>query len=399
MIPPRRHLAARRAFAAALASALALALVALAVLLAPAPAGAIPAFARKYRFSCTTCHAHFPRLKPYGEEFAGRGFGLEPGADPARATIDVGDPLLALPRDFPLALRFDAFAQGSEATPELDLQSPWIFKLLTGGQIAEKVGFYAYFILEKGEPGKIEDAYVQLSEVFGLPVNVLAGQFQLSDPVVKRELRLQRMDYEILRVRPGRSLVDLTYDRGVAIAGGGGPVAAVLMVTNGTGIERADPTFDGDARKNFALHLAAQLGPVRLGAFGLAGGARLEGETNDTFVVGPQADVALGDRVQLSAAWLERRDSNASFTPGGASDLATRGGWGQITWLPGGADGRWAAVALYQRVDSDQRDLEVEATAAAASLLLRRNVRLTSELAFDLLAERWSGSVGTVVAY
>jgi len=65
---------------------LGLAAVALA-LLAPADAAAIPAFARKYRQSCTTCHAPFPRLKPYGEEFAGRGFRMEEGAEPGR-----GDP-------------------------------------------------------------------------------------------------------------------------------------------------------------------------------------------------------------------------------------------------------------------------------------------------------------------
>ena len=49
-------------------------------LVAPRDAQAIPAFARKYRFSCTTCHAPFPRLKPYGDEFAGRGFRVGGGA-------------------------------------------------------------------------------------------------------------------------------------------------------------------------------------------------------------------------------------------------------------------------------------------------------------------------------
>ena len=41
------------------------------------PAEAIPAFARKYQFSCSTCHAPAPRLKPFGEAFAARGFRLE----------------------------------------------------------------------------------------------------------------------------------------------------------------------------------------------------------------------------------------------------------------------------------------------------------------------------------
>ena len=34
---------------------------------------AIPAFARKYRFSCNTCHVAPPKLKAYGDEFAGNG--------------------------------------------------------------------------------------------------------------------------------------------------------------------------------------------------------------------------------------------------------------------------------------------------------------------------------------
>ncbi|MDZ7763881.1 MAG: hypothetical protein U5K00_05575 [Melioribacteraceae bacterium] len=29
---------------------------------------AIPAFARKYDMSCTTCHTPFPKLKAYGDE-------------------------------------------------------------------------------------------------------------------------------------------------------------------------------------------------------------------------------------------------------------------------------------------------------------------------------------------
>ena len=40
----------------------------------PADSNAIPAFARRYKISCTTCHAPIPKLKPYGDEFAGNGF-------------------------------------------------------------------------------------------------------------------------------------------------------------------------------------------------------------------------------------------------------------------------------------------------------------------------------------
>ena len=72
--------------------------------LIPQTASAIPAFARKYNFSCTTCHAPFPRLKDYGEEFAGAGFRLPPGEEPKRAYRDTGDELLTLQRDVPAAI-------------------------------------------------------------------------------------------------------------------------------------------------------------------------------------------------------------------------------------------------------------------------------------------------------
>ena len=42
----------------------------------PDDAEAIPAFGRKYRMSCSTCHAPIPRLKAYGDDFAGNGFVL-----------------------------------------------------------------------------------------------------------------------------------------------------------------------------------------------------------------------------------------------------------------------------------------------------------------------------------
>ena len=47
-----------------------------AVLLLPATSEAVPAFARKYRMSCTTCHAPAPRLKSYCDDFEGNAFML-----------------------------------------------------------------------------------------------------------------------------------------------------------------------------------------------------------------------------------------------------------------------------------------------------------------------------------
>jgi hypothetical protein len=45
-----------------------------------APAEAVPAFARKYQTSCTTCHTAWPALNPFGEAFRRNGFRF-PGDD------------------------------------------------------------------------------------------------------------------------------------------------------------------------------------------------------------------------------------------------------------------------------------------------------------------------------
>jgi hypothetical protein len=44
------------------------------VLLDAAPAGAVPAFSRKYQTSCQTCHVIFPKLNPFGEAFRLNGY-------------------------------------------------------------------------------------------------------------------------------------------------------------------------------------------------------------------------------------------------------------------------------------------------------------------------------------
>lgn len=381
-----------------------LAAAALSLLLVPQDAAAIPAFARRYRVSCTTCHAPFPRLKPYGEEYAGRGFALEPGQEPARATIDAGDDLLSLPREFPLAVRFDAFAElASKRDPRLDLQTPTVFKALTGGQIADKVSYYTYFIIENGgEAMGLEDAWVQFSSIFGLPVDLVVGQFQICDPIVKRELRLTREDYEILRVRPGASAVNLTYDRGLILAWHAPYGVEILaMVTNGNGIGPGTATFDDDKYKNVGLRAAAPAGPARIGLFGSAGKARdaASGLVNTTLYVGPDVALELGEHLAVSGQWLWRRDSNASFDPASVGHLDTRGAWLEVVWLPGGPNGRTSVVLLGNKVISDDPAAERESAALGAGYLWRRNVRVVAEARYDWRLDQARLSLGTVLAF
>jgi hypothetical protein len=373
------------------------------VVASAAPASAIPAFARKYQISCSTCHAPFPRLKPYGEEFAGRGFRMEdPAAEPARATLDVGDPLLRLPRDLPLALRFDGFASYKEdAAAETDFELPWVVKLLSGGPIHDRISYYVYGIFEDGESIKLEDAWVQFNSVAGMPVDLLAGQFQVSDPLFKRELRLERNDYEIYRIRVGEVPTNLTYDRGLVITWHApAEVDAVLEVVNGNGIGAVtDGDFDGDADKNFAGRLVRSFGPTRLGVFGGWGrSSGPAGAESDLWVLGPDVALDVGDRWQLNAQYLERRDSDPRYERHAGDDFVTRGGFAEAHWLPQGADGRWVLTGLYNWIESDVEPRYQDAS-LTCTRLLRRNFRLVAEGEYDLEAERTRASLGFSTAF
>lgn len=280
--------------------------------LLPGRAEAIPAFARKYQFSCSTCHAPVPRLKPFGEAFAARGFRLEdPAQEPPRATHDTGDPTLRLMRELPLAFRLDGYASWKEnEAAETDTEFPWAFKILSGGQIHERISYYMYFILEKGGVQGLEDAWLQFNTPLNLPINVTVGQFQVCDPLFKREARLERYDYEIFGTRVGASPISLTYDRGVIASWSfPGAVDTVVQVVNGNGIHEADEAgnFDEDGLKNVSLRLARTFNRVRLGAFSYWGKTTgIEGD-NRTYYIGPDAVISFSDRVQLNLQYLERR--------------------------------------------------------------------------------------------
>jgi len=392
-------------------------IVAVVDLLTPESSAGAPAFARKYRISCTTCHAPPPRLKPFGEEFAGRGFRMEGAQEPTRAYYDTGDPLLLLPRDLHIGLRMEGFASWKEdQVAETDVEFPWVWKIISGGPLSESASYYFYFLVERGEVEGLEDAYLQLNGLFGLPVDLIAGQFQVSDPLFKRELRLERFDYLIYKASVGDSRVDLTYDRGLmfgwAFPGG---IETILEIVTGSGIAHADDArnFDRDKYKNAALRLTRSFGPVRVGVFGYYGKEEMEESTakqayaavdslrtNEMTYWGPDLTLMLGRAVEVNAQYLERRDDHPFFLPATTvSDIVTRGGFAEIHAFPQGQDGRWVLSGLYNRVESDDPDAEEETVSLTVSHLLARNLRLLIEGGRDLERETNRATVGLVSAF
>ena len=124
----------------------------------PADLEGVPAFARKHKLSCKTCHDPFPRLKPFGEEFAGNGFTID-GKVPSRYHSDTGDDKLSLLRSIPLAIRMDLFVTNNKSGSEVfDLSMPYNVKLVSGGVLAKNISYYFYFFFaERGEVAGLED--------------------------------------------------------------------------------------------------------------------------------------------------------------------------------------------------------------------------------------------------
>lgn len=380
-----------------------------------APASAIPAFARRYRVTCSLCHAPVPRLNEFGETFAGNGFQMAPGAEPVD-TIATGDPLLELANNLPLAVRLDLFGQVLTASDDLDaradFQTPYGIKLLSGMPIAKNVSYYMYFFMsERGEVAGLEDAYLQFTDMFGSGVALMIGQFQLSDPLFKRELRLEFEDYNVYRVRVGETRLDLTYDRGlmaVASPWEGGDIAVQLV--NGRGISEAgeDRLFDEDAFKTVAGRLSQSIGPLRLGAYALYGPEENGDLSNEVVIWGPDATIGFGP-VELNGQFLRRTDTRPFFLDTD-EETTVDALLGELIWAPQGPTGRWFVTGLYNRVWADDPIFTVrqgeetpidryETGALGATWLLARNIRFLGETQWDFELERARFTFGVVSAF
>lgn len=398
----------------------------------PRTASAIPAFARKYRVSCMQCHAPVPRLNAFGEAFAGNGFEFAVG-EPPRDTVATGDALLRLQSDLPLAIRYDAYLRGltnpSGGDNAIDFQTPWVIKLLSGGQVADKISYYLYFLLtERGEVAGLEDAYVQFTDVASTGVSLIVGQFQVSDPLFKRELRLEYEDYQAYRVRVGLATADLTYDRGLMALWSpreGSDVAFELVSGRGLNPASVNKQYDGDDAKSGLVRLSQDIGSFRVGVFGYRGNETEAGVRNTISMWGPDATAPLGSFGEVNFSFVRRTDSDpffgtcsvASPCPGNVTSpfsTTVNSGFAEAVFWPQGPSGRWFFTALYNWVDSDTPVVSLrlgeqdegtgylskyQTATGGIHYLLKRNVRLMGEAGWDFEREQMRLVLGTMLAF
>ncbi len=380
-------------------------------------AWAMPEFARRYNMSCAACHSAFPRLNKFGEEFAANNMRLPHWKD---STAKIGDDRLALPAYPPFAVRAQAYTQvrdGKSIDPltgqtdgsTTDFQSPYLVKILSSAPLSDYITYYFYAILaEKGTNGEtlVEDAWFRHSNIFSTGIGMQLGQFQLSDLMFPREVRMPFQDYMVYR------MAGITYDRGVLFDRDIGPVEAAFGLVNGNGItdnlninspgyRRPDKMFDNDNSKTAFGRIGMDIGPVSAGLFGAAGkqrgiesgnaGLNSSGRNTDKRTVGLDLSGDFGGNIYWYAQYLWNSwDGFLDVDP--SRDYRWHGGFAGVDYIP---SERWAFSMLYNYADAGDlantdtiyEGIDINSLSLTASYYFMRNVKGIAEINFDFLDE------------
>jgi hypothetical protein len=215
-------MATKTAMKQSLSMAAAVALILSAAFLAPEKGQAIPAFARQYQTSCTTCHSDFPKLNDFGKAFKDAGFKF-PNDD--ETFIKVPPTMLgaeqqkqlwpkvvwpgSIPGMPPIGLRMNTFFQvqgkrrgafdvlttapgdvPSSFVPRTDFQTG-LFSIFTAGNFGSDIAFWVdedFSVGGDNTAGGLGDGYlkfVNIGRFIHLPKDALSlrvGQFELDLP-------------------------------------------------------------------------------------------------------------------------------------------------------------------------------------------------------------------------
>jgi hypothetical protein len=288
-----------------------------------------------------------------------------------------------------------------------DFQAPYLIKLLSSAPLSDHITYYFYGIFaEKGGNGEtlIEDAWFRHDDAFGTGIAAQLGQFQLADLMFPRETRMTFQDFMVYR------MAGLTYDRGVLFSRELGPVDAALGFVNGNGItanfpinspgyRRPDRMFDNDSSKVTFGRVGADVGPVGVGLFGLAGkqlnatgAAGTSAGTRDTDkrAIGLDLSGDVGGKVFWFAQGVWSR-WEGFLDP--AQDYDWFGGFAGVDYVPGG---RWTYSLLLNYADAGDfagtntvyEGIDMRTLTLAASYYFMRNVKAIVEVNFDFLKSR-----------
>lgn len=173
-------------------------LAAVVLFIVPVESYGIPAFARKYKTSCTTCHIAIPKRNAFGEAFRRNGFVLPKGD--AQLTKEEPVSLGAegwkeafpdaiwpgvIPANFPLAvyvhnrLTYDPLKPDGQ---KIGFDMPHELELLFGGAFGNDVGLFGEWIFFEGGQNAVgmQRFFFQFNDIVGPKdvLNIKLGRFE-----------------------------------------------------------------------------------------------------------------------------------------------------------------------------------------------------------------------------
>ena len=293
----------------------------------PPKASAIPAFARKYQTSCSTCHNDFPELNDFGEAFKKNGFRFPKDDETyvkeapvllgARAQREAFPNAIypgEIPGAIPIAFRYSGFMQYNSKqplqlgfTPRTDLFAPNTFTILAAGAFGQNLSFWIDDDISaggSGADGGLGDGYLKYNDLgryLHLPrnaLNVRFGQFELDLPFTEaRTINLTGYDIYGETATAGtlgttaNPFVFASPQRGIEIGGypNNGNFEWSLAFVNGNNADPASRNakdvyfrvsqrfnLERDAKERAEVQAAGPTGPrdhtsIRFGAFGYYG--------------------------------------------------------------------------------------------------------------------------------
>lgn len=301
------------------------------------PAGAVPVFSRKYQTSCTTCHAIFPKLNPFGEAFRLNGYRMpkETEEQIKQTPVSLGSeaykkiwPKMVAPSDLPGFAPFAlntklAILYASSIDPVTgktvvnnDFQFPQEVNIFTAGTLGEHFSFFGELTFGQETDGsittEIEHAQLHINSPFGPEhaVNFKVGKFapDVTDGFQEMWLMTDNGVDSLFAFSP------IGFNGGTGLAEDVGISLPALVqglefygvahhrwfytlgLTNGLPpTDAAQGTFDGNSRKDYYARLDYKFGgmgldgdtggkslpaenwrenSVRIGAFGYRGDGR-----------------------------------------------------------------------------------------------------------------------------
>ena len=362
--------------------------------LLPAPADAIPAFARKYQFSCYD----LPRAVPAAQALRRRVRRRAASGSRTRARSRRAPPTTPAIRcsSCTATCRSRSASTASRRTRRTPTPRPTSsgrgsVKLLSGGPITDRISYYFYFIFEKGESTGSRTPTCSSTTSSACRSTWSVGQFQVCDPLFKRELRLERDDYEIFKTRVGIA-ADRPHLRPRHRA-------RLARSRRDRGRRSRSSTATASTRRRTATSTttvqehrpAPGRSSVRCASASSATGARRrarDGASTKITYFGPDLRSRSCDKWQLNVQYLERRDDDPFLVGRDRTrPHETTGASRSSSSSPQGQDGRWVLAASTTR-STPTTHRRFENASLTLNHLLARNVRRPVEGDHDIELER-----------